>query len=319
VRSRGPWIRVKVVLLLFASGCATVPRERVPTPIVGPKKITTVTSRVPRAGELPGLVGDEQAARVENGDTLLDIAREAGLGYQQVQDANPGVDAWIPKPGTEVVLPSRWILPRSRHRGVVINLPEMRLYLYPGSTAPGEEVEIRTFAIGIGADETPSPVRSFSIRTKEKNPTWVVPPSILKTMDPPRRVVPPGPDNPLGAYRMRLSYGLYSIHGTDSPWSIGRLATHGCIRLYPEDIGELFRSVQVGTPGEILYQPVKLGEAGGRIYVEVHPDIYRRVRDLARLALQEVRKAGVAERVDLARIRSAVREASGVPLDVTRE
>ncbi len=318
MRGRRARLRAKAVLLLLASSCATV-REPIPPVVAGPKKVTTVTSRVPRTGELPGLVGIEQQVRVANGDTLLDIARQAGLGYQQAQDANPSVDAWVPKPGTEVVLPSRWILPRSRHRGVVINLPEMRLYLYPDSTTPGQEFEIRTWAIGIGDDETPSPVRSFSIRTKEENPTWVVPASILKTMDPPRRVVPPGPDNPLGAYRMRLSYGLYSIHGTDSPWSIGRLATHGCIRLYPEDIGELYESVRVGTPGEILYQPVKLGEDRGRIYVEVHPDIYRRIPNLARFALEEVRRAGVADRVDPARLRSAVREKSGMPVDVTRE
>jgi L,D-transpeptidase ErfK/SrfK len=309
---------IGAVILLLAASCATI-HEPVPPIVVGPKKVTTATSRVPQAGELPGLVGIEQQVRVANGDTLLDIAREAGLGYQQVQDANPSVDAWVPKAGTEVVLPSRWVLPRSRNRGMVINLPEMRLYLYPDSTKPGEEVEVRTWAIGIGADETPSPVRSFTIRTKEENPTWVVPASILKTMDPPRRVVPPGPDNPLGAYRMWLSYGLYSIHGTDSPWSIGRLATHGCIRLYPEDIGELYESVRIGTAGEILYQPVKLGEDGGRIYVEVHPDIYRRIPNLARLALEEARRAGIADRVDLTLLRTAVRAKSGIPVDVTRE
>jgi L,D-transpeptidase ErfK/SrfK len=305
-------------MLLLASSCATV-HESVPPIAAGPKKVTTATSRVPGAGELPGLVGIEQKVQVSHGDTLLDIAREAGLGYQQVQDANPGTDAWLPKAGTNVVIPSRWILPRSRNRGMVINLPEMRLYLYPESAKPGEEVEIRTWAIGIGADETPSPIRSFTIRTKEANPTWVVPASILKTMNPPRRVVPPGPDNPLGEYRMRLSYGLYSIHGTDSPWSIGRLATHGCIRLYPEDIGDLYDDVRVGTPGEIVYQPVKLGEDGGRIYVEVHADIYRRAPNLSRLALEEARRAGVTDRIDPALLQTAARAQSGIPVDVTRE
>lgn len=106
----------------------------------------------------------------------------------------------------------------------------------PTSTA-GPRTSLGWRSRGIGADETPSPIRSFTIRTKEDNPTWVVPASILKTMNPPRHVVPPGPDNPLGEYRIRLSYGLYSIHGTDSPWSIGRLATHGCIRLYPDRPG----------------------------------------------------------------------------------
>ena len=305
------------IVLLFATGCATL---HVPVPrLFGPSKHNAATTRIPRKGELPGLVGRVQQVRVSSGDTLLDIARDADVGYQQVQDANPKVDAWVPVAGREVVLPSRWVLPRSNHRGIVINLPEMRLYLYPESAKEGEDVEIRTWPIGIGTEETPSPIRSFWIVTKEENPTWVVPQSILKTMNPPRPVVPPGPDNPLGAYRMRLSYDLYSIHGTDTPWAVGRLGTHGCIRLYPEDIGELYDDVRVGTPGEIVYQPVKVGEAGGRIYVQVHSDIYGRIPDLTRYALAEVRKAGVAGRVDRARLRAAVEKKSGLPVDVTRE
>ena len=309
------WLRV-ACLLLAAGGCATL---HVPAPRwFAPSKLNTATIRVPRKGELPGLVGRVQQVRVARGDTLLDIARGADVGYQQVQDANPHVDAWVPEPGTEVVLPSRWILPRSTHRGIVINLPEMRLYLYPESAKEGEDVEIRTWPIGIGTEETPSPIRSFRIVTKEENPTWVVPRSILKTMNPPRPVFPPGPDNPLGAYRMRLSYDLYSIHGTDTPWAVGRLGTHGCIRLYPEDIGELFADVRVGTPGEIVYQPVKVGEDGGRIYVQIHPDIYGRFADFSRHAWGEVRNAGVEDRVDRALLRSAVDDKSGIPVDVTR-
>jgi len=301
--------------LLFVTGCATLHLPRV----FGPSKQSTVTTRIPRKGELPGLVGSVQTVRVVKGDTLLDIARSADIGYQQVQDANPKVDEWLPEPGTQVVLPSRWILPRSGHRGIVINLPEMRLYLYPESTKEGEEVQIRTWPIGIGAEETPSPIRSFWIVTKEENPTWVVPKSILKTMNPPRPVVPPGPDNPLGAYRMRLSYDLYSIHGTDTPWAVGRLGTHGCIRLYPEDIPQLYGDVRVGTPGEILYQPVKVGEEDGRVYVQVHPDIYGKVQDLGRLAATEIRKAGVTDRVDRTRLKAAIADKRGIPVDVTRE
>jgi L,D-transpeptidase ErfK/SrfK len=314
--TRRPNRTLIALLLLFAAGCATL---HLPVPrLLGPSKLNVATIRIPRKGELPGLVGRVQQVRVSRGDTLLDIARGADVGYQQVQDANPQVDAWVPSPGTEVVLPSRWILPRSNHRGIVINLPEMRLYLYPESAKQGEDVEIRTWPIGIGTEETPSPIRSFWIVTKEENPTWVVPQSILKTMNPPRPVVPPGPDNPLGAYRMRLSYDLYSIHGTDTPWAVGRLGTHGCIRLYPEDIGELYEEVRVGTPGEILYQPVKVGEEGGRIFVQVHADIYGRVDNLARYALGEVRRAGVADRVDGARLRAAVERKSGVPVDITK-
>jgi L,D-transpeptidase ErfK/SrfK len=315
-RARVPAIPLLTALLLIF-GCATLRRSLVAPP--PPKKLSTLRSRVPADGALPPLIGRVQEARINEGETLLDVAREADLGYRQVHDANPKVDPWIPESGTRVVLPSRWILPRSRYRGIVINLPEMRLYLYPDVTRPGEEVQVRTWPIGIGTDETPSPVRSFTIRTKDKNPTWVVPASILKTMHPPRRVVPPGPDNPLGAYRMRLSYDLYAIHGTDTPWAVGRLTTHGCIRLYPEDIPALFDEVHVGTKGEILYQPVKLGEENGRIFVEVHPDVYGRIKDLSRHALAEARRAGVARRIDKDRLLAAVERQRGIPVDVTRD
>jgi L,D-transpeptidase ErfK/SrfK len=305
-----------VLPVLSVTGCATI-RGMLPR-LRGPEKITTVTTRIPARRELPGLVGRVQQGRVRSGDTLLDIARGAGLGYQQLQDANPGVDEWVPKPDKELELPSRWVIPRSGYRGVVINLPEMRLYLFPESTRPGTEVEVHTWPIGIGTDETPSPIRSFKITTKEENPTWVVPDSILKTRDDPRRIVPPGPDNPLGQYRMRLSYDLYAIHGTDTPWAVGRLTTHGCIRLYPEDIPKLFELVRIGTPGELIYQPVKIGQEAGNIYVEVHPDIYKRIPNFERHALAELRKAGVVDRVDPELFRAAVRAKSGVPIDVTR-
>ncbi|HUI28174.1 MAG TPA: L,D-transpeptidase family protein, partial [Candidatus Kryptonia bacterium] len=207
-------------------------------------------TQIPRHGQLPGVVGRMQRHRVEEKETLLDVARDAGLGFNEVKDANRSVDEWIPPTGSEVAVPTQWIVPRSRYRGIVVNIAEMRLYLFPQKTSPGEIVTVRTWAIGIGTDETPSPVGSFRITAKQKDPTWYVPDSIYRTMDPPkRRVVPPGPENPLGEYRIRLSKGLYSIHGTDVPWSIGRLTTHGCIRLYPEDISELFRLVKPGTVG----------------------------------------------------------------------
>ena len=307
-----------LVVAAFASACAPFHaasrKER-----AEPRKIEEANTRVPQKGELPGLVGELQETRVAHGETLLDVARRVDLGYQQVQDANADVDQWVPQPGAKITLPSRWILPRSRYRGIVINLPEMRLYLFPEKTAPGEELEVRTWPIGIGMDDTPSPIRSFTIRTKETNPTWVVPDSILKTRDDPRRVIPPGPDNPLGAYRMRLSYDIYAIHGTDTPWAVGRLTTHGCIRLYPEDIPKLFDAVRIGTEGEILYQPVKIGEENDRIYVEVHGDVYDKFKDMGHHAATVVQKAGVADRVDAAKLRAAVAEKRGIPVDVTRD
>jgi L,D-transpeptidase ErfK/SrfK len=177
---------------------------------------------------------------------------------------------------------------------------------------------VHTWAVGIGTEKTPSPVGPFRITAKDEDPTWYVPDSIYRTMDPPkRRVVGPGTDNPLGKYRMRLSKGLYAIHGTNSPWSIGRLTTHGCIRLYPEDIGDLFAMVRVGTVGQLVYQPIKLGESGTDVYVEVHEDIYRRLRDPERTAVELAHKARVLDRIDQELLRRAVREKRGLPVVIT--
>lgn len=259
-----------------------------------------------------------QRHRIKPKETLLDVARDAGLGFNEVQDANRGVDEWIPPAGLEVVVPTRWIVPRSSYRGLVVNIPEMRLYFFPLKTTPGAVVTVRTWAIGIGTDQTPSPVGQFHITSKDKHPTWYVPDSIYRRMDRPKQhVVPPGPDNPLGDYRIRLSTGVYSIHGTDVPWSVGRLTTHGCIRLYPEDISELFRLVHAGTAGELIYEPIKFGESNGQIYVEVHNDLYRRFPNLEREALALARQARLTNRIDLERLRQAVREKRGIPIEVT--
>jgi len=290
-----------------------------PQPLPPLQKITALPVRLPRPGELPPVVGRVQQYRIVPKDTLLDVARNAGLGFHEVKDANRDVDEWIPPPGREVVVPTRWILPRARPQGIVVNIPEMRMYMFPPRSKPGEEVTVRTWAIAIGDGDTPTPVGPFTVTEKDKNPTWYVPDSIYRTMARPRHVVRPGPDNPMGEYRIRLSHGLYSIHGTDTPWAIGRETTHGCIRLYPEDIGEVYALVKPSLRAEFVYQPVKLGTAGGHVYLEVHEDVYRRVPNLEREAGRLVRSAGVAARVDPERLRQAVRERQGVPVDVTRD
>jgi L,D-transpeptidase ErfK/SrfK len=319
----GAWSRARLcagvaVAGLAAAGCGLRPPALEGAPPARLEKITEVYAPAPgRDGRLPGIVGRLQRRRVAPGETLLDIAREAGLGFAELRDANPAIDEWVPPPGAEVLVPTRWILPRARARGLVVNIPEMRLYLFPADARPGELVPIHTWAVGIGIERAPSPVGPVTVRAKDERPTWVVPDSILRTMERPRRVVPPGPDNPLGSHRIRLSRGLYAVHGTNAPWSIGRLTTRGCIRLYPEDIEDLYPRVRPGTPGELVYQPVKLGASRDRVYVEVHRDVYGRIPDLERHAFAEVRRLGLGGRVDPERLRAAVRERSGVPVDVT--
>jgi len=305
------------MLAIGLAGCGVF-RAQPPGPPPMPQKITVATVHVPRPGELPGLVGKMQHHTVVEKETLLDVARDADLGFRELRDANPGVDEWVPPPATDVTVPTRWILPRSRFRGLVVNVPEMRLYMFPVDSRPGQQVSLLTWPVGIGVEEAPSPEGPFTVRSKDANPTWIVPADIQRTMDAPQKVVPPGPENPLGAYRIRLSKGLYSIHGTNDPWSIGRLTTHGCIRLYPEDIEALYPLVRPGMPGELVYQPVKLGEDGGRVFVEVHDDVYKRIPNFERYAQAELKKAKLGARVDADLFKAAIKAKSGVPTDVTR-
>ena len=337
------FLLIGITLLMTAhstsTGCAPAQRELAPAPVSAAptldrrvrkvatnaaqlppaRKLSIVQVRVPDGAALPSIVGQLGHYRVGGGESLLAIARKTGVGFRELRDGNPTIDEWEPTIGTDLVVPTRWIVPRiDSYRGLVINIPEMRLYMFPTDTFPGERVPVLTWPIGIGAEEAPSPVGPFKILSKDENPTWVVPDSIYRTMERPQRVVPPGPDNPLGAYRIRLDKDLYAIHGTNDPWTVGRLTTHGCIRLYPEDIEMLYPLVDRGMSGEMIYQPVKIGERDGNVYVEVHKDVYQMFPDLERHAFDEVARAGVQLRVDPALLRAAVKHKRGIPVNVSR-
>jgi L,D-transpeptidase ErfK/SrfK len=323
------------VLVAFGSMACTVPTIR-PVPPSPPRhvdlaneatqgppppplvKMSRLEGRIPAPGEPPGLVGKLQPHRVAEKETVLDIGLAAGVGFRALRAANPILREHVPRPGTDLIVPTSFILPRSSYRGLVVNVAEMRLYLFPPDARPGDRAVIQTWPVGIGHEVAQSPTGPFRITSKDVNPTWVVPDSIYETMREPKRVVPPGPDNPLGAYRIRTSIPLYAFHGTNDQWTIGRPTTHGCIRMYDDDIALLYREVSAGFPGEFVYEPVKVGASGGRIFVEVHPDVYRRVGDLQAHARAEVERAGLGAHVDLARLRTAVSDLRGVPHDVTR-
>lgn len=267
-----------------------------------------------------GVIGSSRFYQVQKKDTFLDIARYYDLGYNEIDEANPGVDPWIPPPGQIVLLPTEWVLPDVEYKGIVVNIPEMRVYYF--HPAAGGTVIVNTFPVGLGRDDWRTPSGSFKVVEKTVNPRWVLPESIKAEH---RRDGKPAPDfiaggdpeNPLGKYRLRLTLPLYGIHGTDIPWGVGMQVSHGCIRLYPEDIERLFPMVPVGMSGEFIYQPVKVGARGGRIYVEVHKDIYQQLPGPYRETLRLLDKYGWRSRVDLDRVQRAVVEESGVPIDVT--
>lgn len=206
-------------------------------------------------------------------DTLLDIARRFDLGFNDITHANPNVDPWIPGEGTRVLIPHRFILPDAARKGIVINIAEMRLYYYP-KVKKGQRQQVITHPIGVGREGWTTPLGKARITQKRKDPTWTPPESIkkehLEMGDPLPDVVPAGPDNPLGAYAMRLSMPGYLLHGTNRPYGVGLRVSHGCIRLFPEDIEQLFNIVSVNTPVEIIYQPVKAALKDDVLYLEAH-------------------------------------------------
>jgi L,D-transpeptidase ErfK/SrfK len=207
-------------------------------------------------------------------DTLIDIARRHGLGFQDIVRANPDVNIWVPGEGTEVVLPTRFVLPAGKRRGVILNLAEYRLYYFP-EPKPGEPAYVMTYPISIGRMDWETPLGLTTVISKMRNPSWYVPQSVLnehmENGDPLPRIVPPGPDNPLGAYAMRLGLPGYLIHSTNKPAGVGMRVTHGCIRMFPEDIEYLFTQIPLKAPVRIVNQPVKIGWDGEQLVMEAHP------------------------------------------------
>ena len=211
-------------------------------------------------------------------DTLIDLGRRYSLGYEEIRRVNPGVDPWLPGDGTAVLLPGQRILPAGPRDGIVVNLPEHRLYYYP-KPKKGEKPVVYTYPVSIGKMDWKTPLGKTRITQKEKNPNWYPPASVRKEHaergDPLPAVVPPGPDNPLGAYKMRLAFGggSYLIHGTNNPAAVGMAITHGCIRMYPEDIEQLYSMVPVGTNVYLVNEPVKVAIVDGEVYMEAHPPV----------------------------------------------
>lgn len=220
------------------------------------------------------LVGEVTFTNADEQDTLLDIARRNGLGYQDMKLINPDVDTWLPGEGKKIILPSQFILPVAPREGLVLNIPEMRLYYYP-KVKKGQPQEVITYPLGVGREGWHTPYMKTKITEKKKYPNWYPPESIRKEHeeagDPLPKIVEAGPDNPLGDYAMRLGRPDYLIHGTNKPFGIGMRVSHGCIRLYPEDIESLFSQVPLRTPVNIINQPYKIGERHHIIYLEAHP------------------------------------------------
>ena len=276
----------------------------------GVSAVRAETFRLENPGD--SVVGLPFYFKARGKDTLLDIARQNNLGYADMEQANPKVDMWVPGDGADVMVPSMFVLPDAPRNGIIINRAEKRLYYYP----PSDPDLVRIYTISVGKDAMGTPLGSFKVIEKRKDPIWTPGPGVRASHaargDILPAQVPPGPDNPLGRYAMRLSNPDYLIHGTSMPWGLGMEVSGGCIRMYPEGVEELFGMVGVDTPVAIIDQPYKVGWRGDDLYLEVQTG-EKSVRKSARAVIPEgvANTAGLV--IDWSAVERAVKEDSGIP------
>jgi L,D-transpeptidase ErfK/SrfK len=268
-----------VLLCVAIAGCSLLAQWRHPPapPPPPPAPEAPPPQPLPVANErfelAPGqdVVGVVQVVSATKDDTLTDIARRFNVGYEEIQRANPKVDPWLPGEGREIIVPSQFILPDAPRTGIVINIAAMRIFYFP-PVKRGERQVVLTHPIGIGKVGWRTPEGVTKIVRRQKDPTWRVPVSVRKEhhengedLDP---VIGPGPDNPLGKYAFYLSWPSYLIHGTNKPAGVGLRSSHGCIRLYPEDIEQFFNMVPIGTQVRVVNQPFVFGWRDGELYLQ---------------------------------------------------
>jgi L,D-transpeptidase ErfK/SrfK len=293
--------------------------------LVAALALLLATSASARTFDINGdVVGELVLGSSLQADTLSDLARVYDQGYLEMRWANPNIDPWLPGEETEIMVPSMYILPSAPRQGIVVNVPEMRLY-YFAEVKGSEPRQVATHPISIGRQQWTTPHGATKITAKVKDPNWYPPESIraehAAAGDPLPKIVPAGPDNPLGAFKMRLGFPGYLIHGTNKPSGIGMRVTHGCVRMYPKDVEQIFNSVKVGTPVHIVNQPYKVGIAHDKVYLEVHPHLVED-RDIFRDQFSHVvelivnKTASYEVHLDWTALQNAIREKDGIPTSV---
>jgi len=255
------------------------------------------------------LIGRFRVHTVEPEETLLDIARKYDLGISELTAFYPEKDPWLLEAGSQMQIPALWIIPPSKRRGIVINVPEMRLYHFHP-----KKRSVSTYPVTVGEEETPTPLGTFHIIDREVDPEWNIPPKLQHKYN--KKIMQSGDDNPIGKYWLGLSRRGYGIHGTDNAWSVGRILSNGCIRLYPEDIEKLFPDVPKGALVEIVYEPVKFGFRDRVIFVEVHEDPYGLIEDLEQHTRSIAQKMAIEDSVDWEKVYLAMDLKNGVPAPV---
>jgi L,D-transpeptidase ErfK/SrfK len=261
----------------------------------------------------PAIAGEAQTYTVAPGDGLYAVARARGLAFTAVARANGIEKPNLIRAGKTLTLPTRFILPPGGREGIVVNIPESRLFHFRGGVLQA------VYPATVGLPTWQTPVGAFTVTVKVLDPSWTMPVELAQRDKVKREIVPPGPDNPLGDRWIGTSLSHTGIHSTNVPMTVGRPLSHGCVRLYPEHAHALFEAIDVGEPGEFVYAPVKAALDGEAVVVEVHPDVYGRVPDLSREAERVLVELGVWDRIDLALLTKALSECRGIPVAVSSE
>lgn len=320
--------------LLVLSGCQlflTQPSPVLHTPAAKPLPIPVASHEFSFDPARDDVVGSLQVITANHDDTLSDIARRFNLGYEEIVNANPEVDPWLPKAGTKIVIPTQFVLPDAPRQGIVINLAAMRLFYFP-KTKTGQPQKVITHPLGIGRVEWKTPEGVTRVASKKENPSWIPTPSIrkehAKNGDPLPAIVPPGPDNPMGTHVLKLDWPSYAIHGTDKPPSIGLRGSHGCLRMYPEDIVCIYNDVPVGTPVRVVNQPQLLGWRDRTLYLQAYPvleDDKRNHDKLLKKSLSSVRTTPKAKldarpkaKVNQVLLNEVIRNSRAVAVPITQ-
>jgi L,D-transpeptidase ErfK/SrfK len=257
------------------------------------------------------LVGAVQHYRIKKGDDLLELARHFGLGYSELGVLYRHWDPFLPPVGAEMTVPTLWIVPNNHGNQIIVNTGEMRLYYFVNNNT-----QVYTFPIGMGVLDFRTPQGKFRVIEKKVKPAWHIPKSLQAKYG--MSVMPPGDENPLGDYKLTLSWGDYGIHGTAMPLGVGRLVSHGCTRMYPEHIKKLFPLVPMGTSVEYVYEPAKIGFRQGRIYLSVHEDVYFKIPSMILHVLNMLEQRSLADQVNMRKVMQAVEEQNGLPVDISR-
>jgi L,D-transpeptidase ErfK/SrfK len=257
------------------------------------------------------VVGAPQHHVIKKGQDLLDIARLYDLGWTEIGAMYRQWDPFLPPAGTDMLIPTLWIVPTGHSAQILVNTGEMRLFYFVN-----KGTQVYTYPIGMGVLDFKTPTGNFFVNQKKVNPDWHIPKQLQKKYE--MAVMPAGPDNPMGAFKLGLNWGDYGIHGCNLPWAVGRLVSHGCTRLYPEDIKKLFAMVPMGTKVEYIYEPALIGFRQGRIYLSVHDDVYFKIRSMLLHVLNMLEQRGLADQVNTEKVMQVVEEQTGMPVDITK-